>query len=118
MKQFLKPNWKKILLFILLLYFLSSLISSRNIGEKIIFNTENKEGINTAAIIINSTGCEKIELNPLIWWPLILINGKEYSKCGEIAMEGILISLSYWMIVSYLASCSIFLVCSKFRRKT
>jgi hypothetical protein len=108
LKQFLKPDWRKIVIFVIIIFF--------SLFDVFIYEKYGKSSTIIEGLCIThefgGTECE-YKLNPLFWISFnIEING-EGELYLKILTNTYLISLIYW----YLLSCLIVWIYDKFRKR-
>ena len=105
--KFLKPNKKKIVLFVLLLFLISILtyLAFKNLPKE--FLEIPSSGSNWLS------GCFLEEIN-LLFLPSVYISSCDFNT-GFSPL--ILLFLRYWMIILYFISCFIFYLYEKFKPK-
>jgi hypothetical protein len=110
LKQFLKPDWRKIIICILLT-FLIGFIS-------FVFGREYQDIFPELPLEQKPlTGVFLYKLNPLLWLPAPLVS-KDYSYSEHLPLDSgeiYLVTIPYWIITSYLSSCLIIWIYDRFK---
>ena len=114
--KFLKPNKKKIILFLLLLHLISTLANHAffNLPQP----TEEPLSQGESLPIPNWTGCSEVKTNSLLWLPISIftaVKNEPFISCGY--NQAMLFVLPYWIVMSYFISCFIFYLYEKFKPK-
>lgn len=111
-KEFLKPNWKKILLAVILSIFIGAVA--------FLFGRQHQDPWPNLPFEQKPFGgLFFYKLNPLLWLPASLVSeNHNYIETFPIdSNEILLITVPYWIIVSYFFSCAIILMYRKAREK-
>lgn len=128
LKVFLKPTKGKIILSIitfLCIAFLSFTVGRNQISKAIHYY----QGVR----IVSLTGARSYKLNPILWLPAPIITSSQYTGRDHVSLQDLymqsdlvgsreritkltLITIPYWIILSYFLSSSIIFIFDKIRK--